>query len=64
MSDIKEYWPVLGVPVFGMLLNIYHKMFVGQRLAKVEHDNECVSKDIVEMKTDIKWIRETIEKRK
>ena len=53
--EIKDFVPVLMVP----FVVVYHKYFVDPIKKKSDHFTE----DISELKTDIKWIRDILDKK-
>ena len=74
MIDIKEWWPAIGAPVVGFVVGIYHKVVVVPGIRSVENRVDVVEKrtddlekkedifiaDIAELKTDVKWIRNSL----
>ena len=74
--SIKEWWPALGAPVVGFIVGIYHRFCVAPEIRSVENRVEFVEKrtddlektdsvfisDIAEIKTDIKWIKNSMDR--
>jgi len=66
---LKDVWPLVGAPIAGFVMAIYHRYVINPRLIKVEKDLNVVEKEteentilLTEVKTDVRWIRKILDK--